>query len=76
IWCKFEADNFKERFGDNSVIPLWFSNCPPGMFDLTNGTGGYTFDPDKDRNSQLNDFANLLIDKIHQIRIEESSQNH
>jgi predicted transcriptional regulator len=76
IWCKFEADNFKERFGDNSVIPLWFSNCPPGMFDLTNGTGGYTFDPDKDRNSQLNEFANLLIDKIHQIRIEESSQNH
>ncbi|TXI29725.1 MAG: TIR domain-containing protein [Nitrosomonas oligotropha] len=75
IWCKFEAENFKERFGDNSVIPLWFSNCPPGMFDLTNGVGGYTFDPDKDQNSQLDEFAKFLIDKIHQIRIEESSQN-
>lgn len=73
VWCKFEAENFKERFGDNAVIPLWFSNCPPGMFDLSNGTGGLTFDPDKSHAEQLEKFARLLIDKIHQIRVEESS---
>lgn len=73
VWCKFEADNFKERFGENCVIPLWFSDCPPGMFDLTNGTGGFTFYPNQDQNSQLDEFTNLLIEKIHSVRIEESS---
>ena len=72
IWCKFEADNFKKRFGEESVIPLWLSNCPAGMFDRSNGTGGFTFDPDKKFEPQLDEFANLLIEKIHQIRIEES----
>lgn len=75
VWCKFEADNFKERFGENSVIPLWFSDCPVGMFDLTNGTGGFTFNPDLDNNSQLEEFTALLIDKIHRVRIEESSHS-
>lgn len=72
IWCKFEAENFKQRFGERSVIPLWLSNCPPGMFDLSNGTGGFTFDPANDKESQLDQFATLLIEKIHQIRLEEA----
>jgi hypothetical protein len=71
VWCKFEAENFKERFGEHCVIPLWFSDCPPGMFDLTNGTGGFTFDPAHDQNRQLDDFTDLLIEKIHNVRIEE-----
>jgi hypothetical protein len=33
IWTKFESDNFKDRFGEKSVIPVWFTDCPPGMFD-------------------------------------------
>ncbi|WP_394238061.1 TIR domain-containing protein [Pseudomonas anguilliseptica] len=73
IWCKFEAENFKQRFGEKSVIPLWLSNCPPGMFDLSNGTGGFTFDIDKGKELQLDNFAELLIEKIHQIRLEEKS---
>lgn len=73
VWCKFEAENFKQRFGEKSVIPLWVSNCPPGMFDLSNGTGGFTYDPDKNMEAQLDEFTELLIEKIHQIRIEESS---
>lgn len=73
IWCKFEADNFKERFGEQCVIPLWYSDSPPGMFDLSSGKGGFTFNPNEDKNSQLDKFVTLLIDKIHQIRIEEGS---
>lgn len=73
VWCKFEAENFKQRFGEKSVIPLWLSNCPPGMFDLSNGTGGFTYNIEKDKEPQLDDFVELLIEKIHQIRLEESS---
>lgn len=75
IWCKFEAENFKQRFGEKAVIPLWLSNCPPGMFDLSNGTGGYTFKVDGDKESQLDEFIELLIEKIHQIRIEEKCRS-
>lgn len=64
IWCKFEGDIFKERFGDDCVIPLRYSDCPPGMFDSTNGIGGYTLDVKKDIHSQLDEFAKLLIEKI------------
>ena len=33
IWTKFESDQFKQRFGDNAVIAIWFSDVPVGMFD-------------------------------------------
>lgn len=44
IWTKFESDNFKQRFGSNSIIPVWFSDAPPGMFDESRKYGGMTFD--------------------------------
>lgn len=47
IWTKFESDAFKDRFGDGSVIPVWFSDAPLGMFDETRRLGGYTFHRDK-----------------------------
>ncbi|HBN6386389.1 TPA: ATPase, partial [Escherichia coli] len=39
IWCKFESDIFKSRFGSNSIIPLRYSDCAVGMFDESNGVG-------------------------------------
>ncbi|MCS3458456.1 TIR domain-containing protein [Aeromonas sp. BIGb0445] len=73
IWCKFEAENFKERFGTGCIIPLRFSNCPAGMFDQTNGMGGFTYDPTGNLSAQLDTFVQLLVQKIHSVRIEESS---
>lgn len=35
IWTKFESEQFKERFGEESVIPIWFSNVELSMFDET-----------------------------------------
>ncbi|WP_111639296.1 TIR domain-containing protein [Marinomonas shanghaiensis] len=74
VWCKFEADHFKQRFGENSVIPLWMSDNPPGMFDESNGKGGFmvNYESEDAALKSIDDFADLLIDKIHQIRLEET----
>ncbi len=73
IWCKFEADTFKERFGENSIIPLWFKTNGPGMFDLSGTKGGFSYDPDDDMPKQLDSFCDILIEKIHAVRIEEET---
>src|ERR1700730_7165299 len=33
VWTRFESRQFKERFGQDSVIPIWFTTAPPGTFD-------------------------------------------
>ena len=33
LWTKFESDQFRERFKDGAVIPVWFTTAPPGLFD-------------------------------------------
>ncbi|EMB2779638.1 TIR domain-containing protein, partial [Escherichia coli] len=64
IWCKFEGDTFRDRFGDGCVIPLRYSDAPVGMFDTANGIGGFTINPSEDIYAQLDTFANLLVEKI------------
>lgn len=64
IWTKFESDQFKERFGDNAVIPIWFSDAPPGMFDETTKVGGVTFDRESDIKAQISEICELLCSKI------------
>jgi hypothetical protein len=64
IWAKFESEQFKNRFKSGSVVPVWFRNCPPGMFDESTKVGGYTFDPDGDVQAQLTELADALKRKI------------
>ncbi|MGC2182990.1 MAG: hypothetical protein WA637_06915, partial [Terriglobales bacterium] len=33
IWTAFESEQFRARFGEKTVIPIWFTTAPPGMFD-------------------------------------------
>jgi hypothetical protein len=68
IWTKIESDQFKNRFGQDSVIPIWFTTAPPGMFDETRRIGGITFDPDKNVPEQLTKIAGLLIKKLTDVR--------
>lgn len=74
IWCKFESDVFKDRFGEGCIIPLRYSDCPAGMFDTTNGIGGFTLDIKEDINKQLDKFTELLIDKICEKRVQLNSE--
>jgi hypothetical protein len=53
IWTKFESEQFKQRFGDNRIIPIWFSDAPPSMFDVTSQVGGIMIDRAKSIPDQL-----------------------
>jgi hypothetical protein len=64
VWTKFESDQFKERFGDNAVIPIWFADAPPGMFDKTKTVGGETFNVNADINEEVKRISELLCRKI------------
>ena len=68
IWTKFESDQFKQRFGDNCVIPVWFSDAPVGIFDETNRVGGITFDRNVDIEKQVEDIVLLLLRKLAESR--------
>ena len=64
VWAKFESEQFKDRFGDKAVIPVWFSDAPPGMFDETVKYGGVTFDRSVSSNAEVTRIVELLCQKI------------
>lgn len=64
IWTKFESTQFKNRFGEKSIIPIWFSDCPRSLFDKTTEVGGIEFDIKSDYDAQINEITNLLIRKL------------
>lgn len=68
IWTKFESDQFKERFGDNAVIPVWFSDAAPGMFDETTTVGGVTFDRENSQDEEIVKICELLCQKIEEYK--------
>jgi hypothetical protein len=68
IWTKFESDQFRERFKDGSVIPVWFTTAPPGLFDEAVRVGGVTFDPNGDVDAQLRSIADLLVKRLQEDR--------
>ncbi len=68
IWAKFESEQFKTRFSKSEVIPIWFSDSPPGMFDETNRVGGLTYKIDTDMESQVDYIVKILIKKLGETR--------
>lgn len=68
IWTQFESDNFKERLGDDAVVPVWFSDAPPTMFDKTKKIGGQTIDRKKPLEPQIDKLAALLVKKLGETR--------
>jgi hypothetical protein len=64
IWTAFESEQFKSRFGEKSVIPIWFTTAPPGIFDESTRVGGVMFDPTKEPEEQLCKMAELVRKKI------------
>jgi hypothetical protein len=64
IWTKFESDAFKRRFGDGSVIPIWFSDVPPSAFGEDREVGGISFDVNADLNAEASRIAGLLAAKM------------
>jgi len=68
IWTKFESEQFKHRFGEGAVIPIWFNNTQPGVFDETRRVGGIEFDTANNPDCEANRIAALLAQKISENR--------
>lgn len=72
IWTKFESDQFKTRFGDNSVIPIRFTNVGVSVFDVTYAIGGLSFDPAADLELQAVKIAETLLRRLEDDRATET----
>jgi hypothetical protein len=68
IWTKFESEQFRNRFGDGSVIPVWFSDVPQGRFDETTRVGGFTIDRAIPIEPQLEELRRLLLLRLSEAR--------
>ncbi len=67
IWTKFESDQFKERFGEGAVVPIWDRRNPPGFFDETRNIAGFFFDrEDPEIDATLDTIATALLAKLHE----------
>jgi hypothetical protein len=64
LWTKFESDQFRERFGTDAVIPVWFVDVPQGVFDMSRKYGGWTLDRAKDINGQVAELTESLLRKL------------
>ncbi|PWG03312.1 TIR domain-containing protein [Sphingosinicella humi] len=73
IWTKFESQQFKERFGEGSIIPIWFSDATPGMFDESTRYGGLGLDVEGDFEEQANVIASVLLLKLAEERQAEEA---
>lgn len=64
IWTKFESQQFRQRFGDNSVIPIWYTDAPAGLFDESRRFGGMTFDSSFELAVQVKSIVKALAAKL------------
>ncbi|WP_010493166.1 TIR domain-containing protein [Paenibacillus elgii] len=70
IWTKYESEQFKERF-NGEVIPVWFSDALPGMFDKTSAFGGITIDVSKKIEVQVSNIVEDIVKKLSEVRIQD-----
>lgn len=64
IWTKFESDNFKHRFGENSIIPIWFNDTVISVFDESGKYGGIIFNNEEDIESQIDTIVDTIAKKL------------
>ena len=69
IWTRFESQQFRSRFGAESVIPVWFKGEGPSAFDDTQKVGGFFFDRDDALQGQVDYLGELLQQKITEYRL-------
>jgi hypothetical protein len=69
VWTKFESEQFKRRFGEKAVIPIWFEHVDYGIFDISRDVGGETIDRAKPLPDQIEGIAQRLAQKLRQHRL-------
>lgn len=73
IWTRFESDQFRSRFGQESVIAVRYNNIQPGFFSEEQRYGSLPFDPQKDHESQLQSIAEILCKRLQEDRAASSA---
>ena len=71
IWTRFESKAFKDRFGQNAVIPIWFDDTDESVFDLSKDYGGITFKTKSDEDEEIDKIVELLSRKISAYRLSQ-----
>lgn len=74
VWTKFESRAFKERFGNNAVIPIWFDDVDDSMFDMSKEYGGITYCVKNNIDDEVDKIVSLLAEKIQQYRSTNQSK--
>lgn len=68
IWTKFESEQFKQRFGENTVIPIWFSDTDISIFDESRKYGGLAFNVNGNLTSEAENIVSTISKKLEERR--------
>jgi hypothetical protein len=66
-WTIFESEQFKERFDEGHVIPIWDKDARPSRFDETRNIGYLTFDANSDPREEAVRLAEMIKEKHTQV---------
>ena len=64
VWTKFESEQFKHRFGEGAVIPIFCSDALVGMFDESARVGGRMLDREACIEAEVARIAEVLSAKL------------
>ncbi len=73
IWTKFESEQFKQRFGENAIIPIWFSDTDTSLFDESRKYGGLTFNVNSNLEGEAEYIVSTIAKKLEEKRKEKNS---
>ena len=76
IWTKFESEHFKQRFGENAIIPIWFSDTDTSLFDESRKYGGLTFNVNGNLEDEAENIVATIAKKLEEKRKEKSSADN
>lgn len=68
VWTRFESKAFKNRFGQNAVIPIWFDDVDESVFDFSRSYGGIVFHSNSNEDDEVAEIVSLLAKKIAEYR--------
>lgn len=74
VWTRFESTQFKDRFGENAVIPIWFTDVDYSAFDVSRDVGGITIDPSQSITEQVESAVEQLAGRLASDRAEAAAR--
>ncbi|PLK44267.1 TIR domain-containing protein [Emticicia sp. TH156] len=76
IWTKFESTQFRQRFGENAVIPIWYSDTDVSIFDESKKYGGIEFNVNDDLERQAVHIVETVSKMLEEKRKNKQFHSH